>query len=260
MASLVAIRYSCGPPARGREHAGGVHRRALRDPEDLHRRHLPRQRLERHRSRSAGEEVHGRRRPGSRRGHQRDGARPAGRARLRERVPARRVPAQRLAGLRARRHPQRPRHLARRSSWTWTSTTTRSSGGCRGGAPARSAGTSGTSSTTRRRPTGICDSCGGELYQRDDDQPDTVRHRLEVYAEQTAPLIGFYRRRKQLVEIDALGTVEDVTERAIAALDPVRRRLTAAVYRLPERIELSAPSRSRPCAGPAWWSPGRCAR
>ncbi|MFN2562197.1 MAG: adenylate kinase [Jatrophihabitans sp.] len=67
---------------------------------------------------------------------------------------------------------------------------------------------------------GICDKCGGELYQRDDDKPETVRHRLDVYAEQTAPLIGFYRDAGKLVAIDALGAVEDVTERAIAALTP----------------------------------------
>ncbi len=70
------------------------------------------------------------------------------------------------------------------------------------------------------RVRGVCDRCGGELYQRDDDQPETVRHRLEVYGEQTAPLIEFYAAREQLVEIDALGAVEDVTERAIAALSP----------------------------------------
>ena len=67
---------------------------------------------------------------------------------------------------------------------------------------------------------GICDRCGGDLYQRDDDQPDTVRHRLEVYAAQTAPLIDFYREREKLVSIDALGAVEDVTERAITVLTP----------------------------------------
>jgi adenylate kinase len=67
---------------------------------------------------------------------------------------------------------------------------------------------------------GVCDKCGGELYQRDDDQPETVRHRLEVYASQTAPLIDFYRDLGKLVAIDALGAVEDVTERAIAALTP----------------------------------------
>jgi adenylate kinase len=66
----------------------------------------------------------------------------------------------------------------------------------------------------------VCDKCGGELYHRDDDFPDTVRHRLEVYSSQTAPLIEFYGSRGQLVAIDALGTVEDVTERAIAALVP----------------------------------------
>jgi adenylate kinase len=66
----------------------------------------------------------------------------------------------------------------------------------------------------------VCDKCGGELYHRDDDFPDTVRHRLEVYSSQTAPLIEFYGARGQLVAIGALGTVEDVTERAIEALSP----------------------------------------
>jgi adenylate kinase len=65
---------------------------------------------------------------------------------------------------------------------------------------------------------GVCDKDGGELYQRDDDKPETVRHRLEVYRQQTEPLIGFYRESGKLVAIDALGAVEDVTERAIAAL------------------------------------------
>ena len=66
----------------------------------------------------------------------------------------------------------------------------------------------------------ICDKCDGRLYHRDDDHPATVRHRLDVYAQQTAPLIEFYDKRSQLVAIDALGTVEDVTERAIDALTP----------------------------------------
>ncbi|UQX87987.1 adenylate kinase [Jatrophihabitans telluris] len=65
---------------------------------------------------------------------------------------------------------------------------------------------------------GVCDKCGGELYQRDDDQAETVRHRLDVYAEQTSPLIEFYTNRSQLVVVDAIGTVEDVTERAIRVL------------------------------------------
>jgi adenylate kinase len=65
---------------------------------------------------------------------------------------------------------------------------------------------------------GRCDKCGGELFQRDDDLAETVRHRLDVYAEQTSPLINFYDGRNQLIVVDAMGTVEDVTERAIMAL------------------------------------------
>ncbi len=64
----------------------------------------------------------------------------------------------------------------------------------------------------------ICDKCGGDLYHRDDDYPETVRHRLDVYSVQTAPLTEFYRTRGQLAQLNALGPVEDVTERAIAAL------------------------------------------
>jgi adenylate kinase len=65
---------------------------------------------------------------------------------------------------------------------------------------------------------GQCDRCGGPLFQRDDDSEETVRHRLEVYAEQTSPLIGYYGDRGILAGIDATGPVEDVTERAINAL------------------------------------------
>jgi adenylate kinase len=65
---------------------------------------------------------------------------------------------------------------------------------------------------------GICDRCGGELFQRDDDSEDTIRHRLEVYADQTSPLIGYYGDRGLLRGIDATGPVEDVTERSINAL------------------------------------------
>jgi adenylate kinase len=67
---------------------------------------------------------------------------------------------------------------------------------------------------------GVCDHCGGQLFQRDDDKPDTVRHRLEVYAEQTSPLVAFYAEKGVLVGIDATGPVDNVTERAIAALRP----------------------------------------
>jgi adenylate kinase len=65
---------------------------------------------------------------------------------------------------------------------------------------------------------GVCDRDGGELFQRDDDKPGTVRHRLDVYAKQTAPLVSFYAARGILVGIDATGPVDDVTERALEAL------------------------------------------
>lgn len=65
---------------------------------------------------------------------------------------------------------------------------------------------------------GRCDHCDGTLYQRDDDREETIRHRLDVYAEQTSPLVAFYARRGVLVGLDATGPVDDVTERAIEAL------------------------------------------
>jgi adenylate kinase len=65
---------------------------------------------------------------------------------------------------------------------------------------------------------GVCDRCGGELFQRDDDSEETIRHRLEVYADQTSPLIGYYGDRGLLRGVDATGPVEDITERAINAL------------------------------------------
>ncbi|MDH7487553.1 MAG: adenylate kinase [Anaerolineae bacterium] len=57
---------------------------------------------------------------------------------------------------------------------------------------------------------GVCDACGGELYQRDDDRPETVRARLRVYHQQTAPLIDYYRRAGLLVEVDGSGDIESV--------------------------------------------------
>ena len=67
---------------------------------------------------------------------------------------------------------------------------------------------------------GVCDLDGGELFQRDDDQAETIANRLHVYAEQTAPLVAYYAGRGVLVGIDATGPVDDVTTRAIDALRP----------------------------------------
>jgi adenylate kinase len=65
---------------------------------------------------------------------------------------------------------------------------------------------------------GICDRCGAELFQRDDDRAETIAERLREYAEKTAPLVDFYGAQGKLVGIDATGPVEDVTQRAIDAL------------------------------------------
>ncbi|GHJ11861.1 adenylate kinase [Micromonospora humidisoli] len=65
---------------------------------------------------------------------------------------------------------------------------------------------------------GICDRCGAELFQRDDDKPETIAARLREYAEKTAPLVDYYGAQNKLVGIDATGPVEDVTVRAIDAL------------------------------------------
>ncbi|WP_298570915.1 adenylate kinase [Streptomyces luteogriseus] len=65
---------------------------------------------------------------------------------------------------------------------------------------------------------GVCDVCGGELYQRDDDSEETVRTRLEVYHTQTEPIIDYYKAQGLVVTISALGKVEDVTARAMEAL------------------------------------------
>ena len=63
-----------------------------------------------------------------------------------------------------------------------------------------------------------CDDCDGELFQRDDDREETIRHRLDVYAQQTQPLIAFYADEGTLLGIDATGPVEEITDRALAAL------------------------------------------
>ncbi|MEU6529188.1 adenylate kinase [Streptomyces sp. NPDC046928] len=65
---------------------------------------------------------------------------------------------------------------------------------------------------------GVCDVCGGELYQRDDDSEETVRKRLEVYHTQTEPIIDYYKAQGLVVTISALGKVEEVTARAMQAL------------------------------------------
>ncbi len=66
-------------------------------------------------------------------------------------------------------------------------------------------------------PDGRCPECGGELFQRDDDRPETVRKRLQVYYAQTAPVIDFYRASGVVVDVDGTNSV-DVVHREIRAL------------------------------------------
>ncbi|MEE9466396.1 MAG: adenylate kinase [Candidatus Neomarinimicrobiota bacterium] len=70
---------------------------------------------------------------------------------------------------------------------------------------------------------GVCDVCGGtNLVHRDDDQPDTIRARLEVYERETLPLLSYYRPMGKLLEVSGQGSVTDVQERVQAALPPYK--------------------------------------
>ncbi|MCZ7417198.1 MULTISPECIES: adenylate kinase [unclassified Streptomyces] len=71
---------------------------------------------------------------------------------------------------------------------------------------------------TPPKEAGVCDACGGELYQRDDDREDTVRKRLEVYHTETEPIIDYYKAQGLVTTLSALGAVADVTQRAMSAL------------------------------------------
>jgi adenylate kinase len=66
---------------------------------------------------------------------------------------------------------------------------------------------------------GKCDVCGGELYQRPDDNEETVRNRLKVYHEQTAPLIEYYKNKGILREIDGSKSIEEITQQIISILE-----------------------------------------
>ncbi len=69
---------------------------------------------------------------------------------------------------------------------------------------------------------GVCDIDGSELYQREDDKPETVRNRIRVYMQQTAPLIEYYRNKGLLVELDGTQPIEKVTEQL---MDEVKKAI-----------------------------------
>jgi len=73
------------------------------------------------------------------------------------------------------------------------------------------------------RQAGICDRCGGALYQRDDDKEQTIANRLKVYERQTAPLVDYYRERGLLKSIDGVGDIAEIRARVIEALGDLAR-------------------------------------
>ena len=65
---------------------------------------------------------------------------------------------------------------------------------------------------------GVCDKCGGELYQRDDDKPEAIKERLALYRSETRPIVDFYEKAGVLVTVDGAGTPEQVVERIVEKL------------------------------------------
>ena len=68
------------------------------------------------------------------------------------------------------------------------------------------------------KAAGRCDRCGGDLYQREDDEEGTVKHRLDVYARQTAPLLEYYRNRSRLATVPAAGSIETIADAILQAI------------------------------------------
>jgi adenylate kinase len=70
-----------------------------------------------------------------------------------------------------------------------------------------------------RQPGEICEKCGGTLIRRRDDDPVAVQNRLDVYSQQTAPVFDWYKKAgSKVVKVDAVGSIEDVTKRALMGL------------------------------------------
>ena len=72
--------------------------------------------------------------------------------------------------------------------------------------------------TNPPKKPGFCDRCGGKLIVREDDKEEVVRNRIQVYDEQTKPLISFYKEKGLLVQVYGSGLIDEVFERAIEAL------------------------------------------
>ena len=87
----------------------------------------------------------------------------------------------------------------------------------------RDCGTNYMARGTERQPW-ICDVCGGDVMQRDDDTPDAINNRLDLYEEQTEPLIEFYDRSGRLTVIDGVATPDEVFARLTEAVEKARVR------------------------------------
>ena len=85
----------------------------------------------------------------------------------------------------------------------------------------RDCGTNYTATGTERQPW-ICEVCGGDVLQRDDDTPDAVNRRLDLYETQTSPLIDYYESQSRLVVVDGVGDADDVFARLTAAVDAAK--------------------------------------
>lgn len=73
------------------------------------------------------------------------------------------------------------------------------------------------------RSASICDECGGELYQRDDDREDTMGKRLDVYEEQTAPLIAYYAKESLLRSVRGTGSIDDIQNEIVSIVEGTPR-------------------------------------
>jgi adenylate kinase len=65
---------------------------------------------------------------------------------------------------------------------------------------------------------GVCDKCGGQLFQRDDDKEATIKKRLEVYTQQTAPLIDYYSKKSIMKTVMGVGSINDIFNKVTAVL------------------------------------------
>ena len=82
----------------------------------------------------------------------------------------------------------------------------------------------GANYSTDTPPLGGCDTCGGEVVQREDDTEAAIRRRLDLYEKETEPLIAWYLGKDKLVTVDGLGSPDDVTHRLVRAIDARRSR------------------------------------